>query len=766
MDTLTNVFRTLMFFIDNAVYSIIPLMYQLLLYLAQIDIFSSEPGIRTLMNQIYTLLGIFMLFKLAFSFLQYIINPDNVTDKGKGVGKIITNTLVVVLLLVAVPYIFKFAANVQYAIIKSNVVGEFILGSSTDVGLEANDVSLQDIFNFDLEYSIANASEARANDDDTELESEAKDLQFLIYGAFFSVNTNVLTECKGTPIFSSVEMANHHDCLKQLETEFGEWNDIATNGVTLGSFFKGYENGQLIDNRRFVDFDKLLWWYLENPETGNNEYAINYIPFVSAAAGIYLIFLLVSFCIDIAVRAVKLCFLQIIAPISIVSYIDPNENAKESKLGKWASTCWKTYLSLFIRLAVIFLVIRFVSIIATGVFGDDGFASNIQANEYTMWIYIFLVLGAFTFAKQVPKMLENLLGFESAGELSLSPGKNITNSIADTPFLSTAVTGGIGAVAGGLAGLRAGGDVGSRLRGTAFGAISGFKQGKGAKLEPGLFNKARRGTYKEMTGNDLATFNPLQKMMAVGAESRIKDVGDPLKVARDQLNRANTQLGVLSHQTQESSNFLTSQHIDLNKLNEARTEAEMRRNKADNNLQTAENELNNSKSQLSSLESQLNQLRDSKVQLPPAAQQRRNADIANMEKQRGTLQAAIAEQEQRVARHSEERDKHARIVSEISNYQKAVKRENDLRSEMAKIQGNIDTLSKEKKQRQQFFGVDPAPKQSVKSAKEEVASRENSFTQNNDLGGLGSQGSGLGGQNDGLGGQNSGLGNRNNYRGG
>ena len=231
MDTLTNVFRTLMFFIDNAVYSIIPLMYQLLLYLAQIDIFSSEPGIRTLMNQIYTLLGIFMLFKLAFSFLQYIINPDNVTDKGKGVGKIITNTLVVVLLLVAVPYIFKFAANVQYAIIKSNVIGEFILGSSTDVGLEANDVSLQDIFNCDLEYSIANASEARANDDDTELESEAKDLQFLIYGAFFSVNTNVLTECEGTPIFSSVEMANNPDCLDQLETEFSEWNDIAANNI-------------------------------------------------------------------------------------------------------------------------------------------------------------------------------------------------------------------------------------------------------------------------------------------------------------------------------------------------------------------------------------------------------------------------------------------------------------------------------------------------------------------------------------------------------
>ena len=81
MDVLVNLFRTLMFFFDNIIYSIIPTLYGLITYLAQIDIFSTDSGIAKLMSQIYMLLGIFMLFKLSFSFLKYIIDPESLTDR-------------------------------------------------------------------------------------------------------------------------------------------------------------------------------------------------------------------------------------------------------------------------------------------------------------------------------------------------------------------------------------------------------------------------------------------------------------------------------------------------------------------------------------------------------------------------------------------------------------------------------------------------------------------------------------------------------------
>ena len=323
-----------------------------------------------------------------------------------------------------------------------------------------------------------------------------------MYGAFFSVNYNVIPECGSnkqgeegeglsdsempTPIFGSVEMAQNEACLNKLEEYFDSEKDISTNSVTLGSFFKGIseETGEVVDGRRFGDFDKLLWWKIEN------EYAINYLPLISTAAGIYIVFLLLTFCIDVAVRAIKLCFLQMIAPISLVSHLDPNDSAKDGKLSKWIKECVTTYISLFIRLAVIFLVIRFISIIASGVFGDEGFASNLNANEYTIWVYLFLILGAFVFAKQVPKMLENLLGFQSSGELSLNPVKSLKENVLANPLAGGAIGGAVGTALTGASAFtnsRAQGrGIARSIASAGLGGVAGFARGaKGGFLSQG-----------------------------------------------------------------------------------------------------------------------------------------------------------------------------------------------------------------------------------------------------------------------------------------
>ena len=88
VNMIEDLFRSFMFFFDNIVYSIIPIIYRLFIYLSQIDIFSSDAGLGDLMGQIYALLGIFMLFKISFSILQYIIDPNAFSDNSKGFGKI------------------------------------------------------------------------------------------------------------------------------------------------------------------------------------------------------------------------------------------------------------------------------------------------------------------------------------------------------------------------------------------------------------------------------------------------------------------------------------------------------------------------------------------------------------------------------------------------------------------------------------------------------------------------------------------------------
>ena len=92
MGWLETIFRTLLFWLDSIVYKFIPTVYNLLVNIAETSIFS-EDVFTLFSNRIYTLLGVFMLFKVSFSILTYIVDPDAFTDKNKGFGKLISNNI-------------------------------------------------------------------------------------------------------------------------------------------------------------------------------------------------------------------------------------------------------------------------------------------------------------------------------------------------------------------------------------------------------------------------------------------------------------------------------------------------------------------------------------------------------------------------------------------------------------------------------------------------------------------------------------------------
>ena len=472
MEIVQNLFRTLMFFLDNIVYGLIPQIYKLFIYLSQLNLFGggdSNP-LQQLISRVYVLLGIFMLFKVSFSLLQYIVDPNSFRDSSKGVGKLVTNVLVALVLLVSVPSIFSFATEVQARIVQSNVIGELILGSSM-------------------------------SDDSSEMSPErvetmARDVQFMMFGAFYSLNPEVtsgenalFSQCDGTSgVFGSRDMAtvNNGGCLEQLRDEIGDYDDASSNGVDLYSFFKYVGTNErdgdpcvdgICDDRDFSHFDKLLWW------KSNGNYVINYLPFISTAAGIYIVFLLITFCVDIAVRVIKLCFLQMLAPIAIVSYIDPKESISSGKLNGWIKESVSTYFSLFLRLATIFFVMLLISVFSSIVLAS-GSSLGQQIRDITgddivfnIWIYLFLIIGAFMFAKQVPKIIESIFGIKGSGEFSLNPFKNA----GATTLLGGAAGFGLGTVASGVAAAKTSLDNGesglTTFRRTISGAASGGLKG-------------------------------------------------------------------------------------------------------------------------------------------------------------------------------------------------------------------------------------------------------------------------------------------------
>ena len=86
LDVLTDLVRALMFFFDNIIYGLIPTIYKLFVYLSEVDLFTGNTQISNLVNHIYVLLGIFMLFKVSFSLLQYIVDPNSFRDSFKRYG--------------------------------------------------------------------------------------------------------------------------------------------------------------------------------------------------------------------------------------------------------------------------------------------------------------------------------------------------------------------------------------------------------------------------------------------------------------------------------------------------------------------------------------------------------------------------------------------------------------------------------------------------------------------------------------------------------
>ena len=89
----TDIFRSIFAAIDGIVYNLISDAYGLLEKIAQVKVFGND-DISSITNKVYTIIGIFMLFKLTFSFITYIVNPDAMTDKDKGVQKIIQNIVI------------------------------------------------------------------------------------------------------------------------------------------------------------------------------------------------------------------------------------------------------------------------------------------------------------------------------------------------------------------------------------------------------------------------------------------------------------------------------------------------------------------------------------------------------------------------------------------------------------------------------------------------------------------------------------------------
>ncbi|MCI9233271.1 MAG: hypothetical protein HFH08_01585 [Bacilli bacterium] len=384
MEILRRLLVGLLGMIDEVVYYLIEVIYGLLMDIARATPFNNEI-FSDFANRIYVLLGLFMVFKVAFSLIKYIVNPDEFNDKVKGGKKLVINILVVLVLIVVTPMAFDILRDVQETLLEERVMEKIILGTGVNgQPVDQNKIGAQ--------VKVAVFSSFYRPDD-------------AVCGASDPANTTqFVADC------SSFMNANAAQVYSEAYIA-GSVNDMIHKEV----------NGEPI--------------FMQKRTTGDG-YAIHYMFIVSTVAGIFTAWIFLTFCIDIAIRTVKLGFLQLISPVPIISYIDPS-SSKSGMFNKWIKEVGKTYADLFIRLGAVYFAITLIAALMQN--GDLG-TTNFFAR-------VFIILGILIFANQIPKLLGDLLGIKIDGNFSLNPMRKINSS----PIAAAAVGGATGLVGGMLA---------------------------------------------------------------------------------------------------------------------------------------------------------------------------------------------------------------------------------------------------------------------------------------------------------------------------
>lgn len=107
----------------------------------------SAASVESLFNKVSLILGLFMIFRLSFSFIQYMVNPDTMTDKKNGIGNIIKKVIIVIVLLGSVNSLFNMAYKVQSLINEDQIIPRIILGNNDNYSsAESGGIVAQSLF--------------------------------------------------------------------------------------------------------------------------------------------------------------------------------------------------------------------------------------------------------------------------------------------------------------------------------------------------------------------------------------------------------------------------------------------------------------------------------------------------------------------------------------------------------------------------------------------------------------------------------------------
>lgn len=399
---------------DGIIFSLVSYSYNLFLLMAQLNMNSILGIAGALIDRLRALIMVFVVFRLAMSLINYLIDPGKATDSRIGGVALVKRIVITAAMLLSYNFVFALLNDINLIV----------------VGF--NDVS-------DLQV----------------IEGDSADRGGLIARLVFGANSDGGIDDFGKEIaVFTFQQFLRNDGSPNYEPVFDKIKDPNPN------------------TRK--DFTSVAQLADEVGKTVVYEY-----PFVSAAVGLFMVYSIVKMAIEIGVRMFKLLVLQMLAPVAIISYIDP---ASEQKIWKnYTKAYLTTYTDAFIRIAAIFLSTAFISAITASLSTMFGSVSTSGATGgiQKMLITVMVIIAGYRFALLLPKFVSGLFGVDLSENSKGSFGK----------FMA-----GLGGLAiGGVTGLTTGIASGAGLAGTAAnmfaGAFNGASSGmKGQSISDAIKN--------------------------------------------------------------------------------------------------------------------------------------------------------------------------------------------------------------------------------------------------------------------------------------
>lgn len=396
----TRLIRLLFSTLDRPAFWLLGIVYELFFNVASADLFSNQT-IMKFYGRVQIILGVFMMFQLSMSILKGIVNPDSFTgDKGAKtlITKIMTALLLLTLMMpISIPnpkneyeiqinnngLLFGTLYSLQHRILANNTLGRLILGTT------------------DSSSSFTSSSNSSG---DNELKKSARIFTSTIVKGFYRINLIPIEERDDTYLKEGKDPAAYNDnrvCTDISDEVLEKYTRIdADPGDIIG----------MVNETCVVDFNLLNYVPFIGDQLGSKKFVFTYMPVISMITALIFVFVLLKFTIDVAVRAVKLAVLRLIAPIPIISYMDPNKSGNDGAFNSWVKALSSTYLDLFIRLAIVYLVIFLIQdMIAHGIIMDVG------SDIIGVLSFIIICIGLFMFANQAPKFIKQVLGMKDEG---------------------------------------------------------------------------------------------------------------------------------------------------------------------------------------------------------------------------------------------------------------------------------------------------------------------------------------------------------------